>query len=295
MTLFDNFFEEQAIERIKKFSRIATKLGFKPAVGFSGGKDSVVLYHLCKRAQIDFDAFFNHCFESATTLKFIRENFPDVKWRRFVPEGFFVNIKKNHAGMLPTVKAAYCCDDYKHNSKKIDAAVITGVRAEESISRRQRRVFGIKNKTIKKKNLFFSNYFTENCTELGESSVIALRPLLDWSSENIWNYIKKYNLPVNPTYKECSRVGCVICPKANFNGNYKALLKMPKLIDAAIKACEGHVDFKINSIDLDLSDNKPLYVCYWLNYSFRQFSAKQKKLVDMVLDNYKKSNSQNNI
>lgn len=291
MTLFDNFFEEQAIERIKKFSRIAQKLGFKPAVGFSGGKDSVVVYDLCKRAQIDFDAFFNHCFESSTTLQFIRQYYPDVMWRRFVSVGFFENIKKNHCGMLPTVEHAYCCDDYKHNSKKIDAATIVGIRAEESVSRRQRKIFGIKNKSIQKKNTaLFSGYFTENCTELGEASVISLRPLLDWSSEDIWNYIKKYNLPVNPTYKECSRVGCVICPKANFNNNYKALVKMPKLIDAVIKACKGHVDFKINSFNLDLSNNKPLYVCYWLNHSFRQFTAKQKKFVDIVLDNYNKQN-----
>lgn len=80
--LFAEELENTAITRIRKFATIANTLGFDIAVGFSGGKDSQVTYDLCKRAKIPFKAYYNVAFESPTTKKFIRENYPDVIWRR---------------------------------------------------------------------------------------------------------------------------------------------------------------------------------------------------------------------
>ena len=115
MILFTNEFEQEAITRIVKFSKIAETLGYEIAVGFSGGKDSQVVYDLCQRSGIQFTAYFNHAFESNTTLKFIREHYPDVVWRRDHNFGFIENIWKNHNSALPTVEMSYCCSDYKHN------------------------------------------------------------------------------------------------------------------------------------------------------------------------------------
>lgn len=98
--LFQEEFEQQAIERIKKFYKIAQAMGFEVALGFSGGKDSQVCYDLCKRSGIAFKANFNHCFESNVTIQFIRDNYPDVIFRRNVSEGFIRNIRVNHKGML---------------------------------------------------------------------------------------------------------------------------------------------------------------------------------------------------
>lgn len=118
MDIFQDEIERLAIERIQKFSNIADKLGFEVCLGFLGGKDSQVVYDLCLRSGIKFKAYFNHSFESNTTLKFIRENYPDVIKRRDYKFGFIENIWKNHNGLLPTVQIAYCCNDYKHNSSK---------------------------------------------------------------------------------------------------------------------------------------------------------------------------------
>lgn len=65
--LFEEEFEQEAITRIQKFAKIADKLGFEVAVGFSGGKDSQVVYDLCKRAGINFKAYYNVSFESNVT------------------------------------------------------------------------------------------------------------------------------------------------------------------------------------------------------------------------------------
>lgn len=81
-TLFDIEFEQIAITRIQKFAKIAEAYGFEIALGFSGGKDSQVCYDLCKRAGVPFKAYYNVAFESAETKRFIRENYPDVIWRR---------------------------------------------------------------------------------------------------------------------------------------------------------------------------------------------------------------------
>lgn len=80
MDLFQEEMEQTAIERIQKFAKIAKTMGFKVRLGFSGGKDSQVCYDLCKRSGIEFCAFFNHSFESSTTLRFIREHYPEVIW-----------------------------------------------------------------------------------------------------------------------------------------------------------------------------------------------------------------------
>lgn len=289
-------FEELAIERIRKFYKIAQLSGFDVSVGFSGGKDSVVVYDLCKKSGIPFTAYFNHAFENSDTLTFIRTNYPNVIWRRFVPIGFIQNIYRNHSGLLPTVEIAYCCNDYKHNPKIIDKAVITGVRRQESIKRKKRTTLGVKNKTILKKNKsLLTEYFTENCIATGSPSELVLNPIIDWSDEEVWNYIVKHELPVNPNYAYSKRVGCMVCPKSDLNSNYLELIRHPKLIDAFIKAREKNpnCDWIITSDNQDYKDNKVYYICRWLNHSFMPFSKRQSLAYQKVLEAYNnmKSNS----
>ena len=145
--LFQNEIEQEAITRIRKFANIAETLGFEIALGFSGGKDSQVVYDLLKRSGVKFKAYYNVCFESPTTKKFIMEHYHDVIWRKDHKFGFIENIIKNHAGLLPTVQFAYCCEDYKHNPKYADKCSIVGVRKAESKARSTRTSLSVKNKT----------------------------------------------------------------------------------------------------------------------------------------------------
>lgn len=109
--------ESIAIERIHKFAKIADAMRFDMCVGFSGGKDSQVVYDLMKRSDVPFKAYYNKAFESNTTKNFIKKHYPDVIWRQDYHFGFIQNIHAAHSGMLPTVFRAYCCDDFKHNKK----------------------------------------------------------------------------------------------------------------------------------------------------------------------------------
>ncbi len=287
--LFAHEIEQTAIERIQKFAKIADAYRFDVALGFSGGKDSQVVYDLCKRAGIPFKAYYNVAFESATTKRFIRDNYPDVIWRREYKFGFIENIWKNHNGLLPTAEIAYCCEDYKHNPRYVDKCSIIGVRKQESAKRANRTSLSFKNKTIKKKILNkASEYFVENCQSVGATSVIQLSPIIDWSESDVWDYIHKYNLPVNPEYEHSKRVGCIVCPKATFSRNYRALIRFPKLIDAFIKAKKNATnrDWIITADDKDYSEDKVYYICRWLNYSFRQFTKRQEREYELVKEAY---------
>lgn len=284
MDIFQTEIEQIAIERIRKFAKLAEKMKFEVCLGFSGGKDSQVVYDLCKRSGISFKAYFNHTFESPVTLRFIREHYPDVIWRRDYKYGFIENIKIQ--GFLPTVQKAFCCDNYKHNPKYVDKCSIVGVRRQESSKRASRTTISFKNKTTKKKmSVEVSEYFKENCQSVGTASVIQLLPIVDWTKDNVWDYIHSHQLPVNPEYEHSERVGCIVCPKANFTSNYKSLIRYPKLINAFISARNRggqNIDWIITSDNKDYSDDKPYYICRWLNHSFMPFTEKQQRLYEKV-------------
>lgn len=296
-TLFLNELEQTAIQQIKKFAKIAEAYNFDIAVGFSGGKDSQVVYDLCKRADVPFTAYYNVAFESPTTKKFIKEYYPEVVWRKDHKFGFIENIAKIHSGLLPTVRIAYCCEDYKHNPKYVDKCSIIGVRRQESNARANRTTISYKNKTTKKNmGWYVTDYFKENCQSVGTASVIQLCPIIDWSDTEVWEYIHKHQLPINPDYKELKRIGCIVCPKANFNRNFKALLKYPRLIDAFIwaKSCATNSDWIINTDNKDYTNDKIYYICRWLNRSFMPFTQRQEKEYQQVKEAYEKLKNHDN-
>jgi phosphoadenosine phosphosulfate reductase len=291
ISLFAEQYEQEAIERILKFASLAEKMGFEVALGFSGGKDSQVCYDLCLRSGIKFKAYYNVSFESNITKRFIKEHYPDVIFRKEHKFGFIENISKNHSSLLPTSEMAYCCKDYKHNPKYTDPAGIVGVRKSESLNRKNRTVFGIKNKTILKKNKpVIDEFFTTGCQSTGTQSEIQLKPILEWRDNDVWAYIYKYNLPINPEYKMgAKRIGCIVCPKANFSSNVIALKKSPKLVDAFIRAREkkASLDWNItNKKNQSFENDKVYYICCWLNHSFREFSKRQWREYEDFRTNY---------
>lgn len=301
MNLFAEEIEQTAIERIQKFSKIAKAMNFEIALGMSGGKDSQVCYDLCKRSGIEFKSYFNHSFESNITLKFIKENYPDVTKRRDYKYGFIENIWRNHEELLPTVQSAYCCTDYKHNRKYVDECSIVGVRKYESFKRKERTAFEIRNKTLLKKNKnLIDDYFEEHCQSVGTAGIIQLKPIIDWADSDVWDYIHKYNLPINPEYEWRERVGCIVCPKANLNSNYIGLMRYPKLVDCFIYAREkakqngAKIDWIITSDNKDYSNDKVYYICRWLNHSFMPFTAKQEKLYLKFREKYDLIHNKNN-
>lgn len=172
-----------AISRIK-----AHCTGKKTLVAFSGGKDSQCCYHLCRDAGINFEAQYSVTrFEPPELVRFIREHYPDVVFRRAYTRSLIDEIE--HRGM-PNRWARWCCAAKHKKTPGFDITVI-GVRATESPRRRVHwRTFGRK-----------------------QDGEWYCCPIFDWTSSDVWEYINSKRLRYCSIYDEGrSRIGCVCCP-----------------------------------------------------------------------------------
>ena len=170
-----------AIDRIKTFCA-----GKKTLVAFSGGKDSQVCYHLCEEAGITFVAQYSVTrFEPPELLRFIRQHYPAVSFRRAYKQNLVSEIASHG---LPNRWARWCCGAKHKKNEDVDITII-GVRWEESPRRRETwRMFGMK-----------------------PDKTSYLCPIIEWTEADIWEYLG--NRPHCSLYDEgFKRIGCVMCP-----------------------------------------------------------------------------------
>ena len=166
------------------------------AVSFSGGKDSLVALDLAYRSGIKQVVFCDTSIEFDETLDYVKsiEQFYGIKIHVVTaPVSFFSMI--DHVG-IPSRRLRWCCEVFKFGPLARYAinnrlyGFITGLRKAES----NRRV---------------------NYKEVDANPLVPVRqinPILEWEDKEVWTYIKRYNLPVNPLYQWFSRIGCWCCP-----------------------------------------------------------------------------------
>lgn len=228
-----------AIERFKTFE---PKEGYYLA--FSGGKDSTVIYDLAKKANVKFDAHYNlTTVDPPELVKFIKTEYKDVELN-YPKESMWRLIEKKK--MPPTRRVRYCCDKLKENGGN-GRFVVTGVRWAESARRKNSRdiiefdAYGSQSKKAKENREIFlmsdneeKRQMLENCTIKGKH---ILNPIIDWSDEEIWNYIKSNNLKYCSLYDEgFERLGCIGCPLASAKNIQKEFERYPKYYKNYIKA-----------------------------------------------------------
>ena len=166
-------------------------------VCFSGGKDSIVMLDLVKKAGVKYDVHMNlTSVDPPELLKFIREYYPECQIHR--PEkSMFQLIREN--GMPPTRLVRFCCRLLKEQYGN-DRVKITGIRWEESSSRKLR---------------------------LGHE-VGFIHPIIEWASDEIWEYIHANKLPYPSLYNEgFYRIGCIGCPMGR-RQRYQQFLRWPQ-------------------------------------------------------------------
>lgn len=224
---------EESISLIKKTEKLALNLnqnGFY--LGFSGGKDSLVCYDLLKKANVKFIAVYNVTgIDPPENVYYIRENFDDVKFS-FPKESFFSLIARKG---LPSRQRRYCCELLKENTFPNCVAVL-GIRKDESAKRSSYDSLVVKSKNKENriaKNIDEMTKLKFQCVSGNDS--FNFYPILEWSEKMVWDYIKYYNLPVNPCYKQFDRVGCMICPFASKRKMLYFFEQYPKFKDLLLR------------------------------------------------------------
>lgn len=193
-------------------------------VGFSGGKDSVVLLDLCHKVlPLDVPVVFSDTdmelpdtyrvwdeiqrrYEGRPFLKVISKTSALENWRLFGP---------------PSQALRWCCSVHKSTpailalkervgNRSAKMLVFVGVRGEESQRRSEYEDIGDGLKSL---------------------SQVNAMPILGWSAHELWLYIFEHNLILNTAYRKgLPRVGCLMCPMSSDRQNDLMRLNYPKEI-----------------------------------------------------------------
>lgn len=188
-TLFGNLVDI-AIDRLRAFEENAiAKNDAGYYVAYSGGKDSDVILDLTRRAGVRFKAYHHlTTADPPEVVQHVRSQ-PDVEIVRPALTMWQL-IRKN--SMPPRRNARYCCRTQKERPGVKDCIVVTGVRWSESRNRSKRRMI-------------------ETC--FSNKSKQYLNVIIDWTTTDVWNYIRARALKYCSLYDEgFLRLGCVLCP-----------------------------------------------------------------------------------
>jgi phosphoadenosine phosphosulfate reductase len=228
-----------AIERIRHFE---PPEGYYLA--FSGGKDSIVCKELLNMAGAKYDAHYNHTtVDPPELIYYMREHHKDIIIEYPEKTMWKLIVDKR---MPPTRIVRYCCEVLKEGGGN-GRFVVTGVRWAESSRRKNSRkvvefdAYGSQSKkAIKNREIFLMSdndgkrRMIENCQIKGKH---ILNPIIDWTDEEVWDFIKMRNLPYCKLYDEgFDRLGCVGCPMSGPKGMKRDFKRWPKYKNSYIRA-----------------------------------------------------------
>lgn len=216
MNIFGNDMVQQAIKRLKMFE---PPEGYYLA--FSGGKDNCVIKALANMAGVKYDAHYRlTSVDPPELVHFIQKEHPEVSIDK--PRYDSGDLKGKQITMWnlmplkripPTRIARYCCEALKEDGGE-GRFVITGVRRQESAKRSKRA--GLELGSGKRRD----NYDPDNPNQemfhaCAQKSKRIINPIIDWTSQDVWEFLKENHIPYCSLYDEgFKRLGCIGCPMA---------------------------------------------------------------------------------
>lgn len=208
-------------------------------VAFSGGKDSIVLLDLVKKA-LPKGSFVVVFGDTGMEFPDTYEAIEKTK-QQCAEDGIPFYIAKSHLNPKeswelfgpPSRVLRWCCSVHKSTPQTLKLREVTnkndfigldfvGVRAQESVAR----------STYK-----YENYGAKQRGQFSHNSI------LEWTSAEIWLYIYANDLLINETYKKGNgRAGCLFCPMSGGTSDYLRRTNYPAEIDRYIDLIKNTYD-----------------------------------------------------
>lgn len=218
----------------------------KVYISFSGGKDSTVLLHLARRVfGADLKAVFcNTGNEFPDIVKFVRSTpnvniiYPKYKPREVLEKYGFPVVSKEASHNIHQLK--YTQSENLRNTRlygkpRTDGKGVVGKISDkwQFLAKKQydcselcchylkkepfyryeketntNGILGVMAEESKMRTSAWLNY---SCNEFDNKRILS-KPLSIWTDKDIWEYIKKYNVPISEIYhKGAKRTGCMFC------------------------------------------------------------------------------------
>lgn len=213
--------EKKINQAIRLLQSISTDKG-DIELSYSGGKDSDVILKLSQLAGIKVRVIYKSTsIDPPGTIAHAIKNGAEI----IRPKKTFFQLVEQSG--LPSRFVRFCCSKLKEY--KICDIAIQGIRRSESRARYNRyqepQICRIYNKNKNQR-------------------VSVFLPILEWTNEDVDEFIKAYNIQCAPVYYDEEgkfhverRLGCMCCPLASRKKRLEEFHKHPKMIRLYVKAC----------------------------------------------------------
>jgi phosphoadenosine phosphosulfate reductase len=260
-----------AIERIKTMAPIAESIYGEYTVMVSGGKDSTVITDLAIRSGVKcrFETSWTGV-EYPETVYFLRREKARIEALGYSFE-FIIPRDKNGKQItmwkliekkgFPTWEMRFCCAELKEFAGQ-NAYCIFGIRWAESKKRKDSRFIHeiARYKLMTNNDNEATRRMSENCMKKNK---YMLNPIIEWSDDEVWEYIKERGIPYNPLYDMGhKRVGCIGCP---MRANKKELADNPKWATLYKRAAQKYLENGATKRD-GIKKDIETYFNWWVNF-----------------------------
>jgi phosphoadenosine phosphosulfate reductase len=209
-------FETKLAETREVIAHHFEEFGDKVAIAWSGGKDSTLVLYLCLQANPEVPVVFNNTgVEYPETVEFIADL--EQKWTLNLlithpektywecmdeygfPQGTKWRESQRNVALGRKGNSARCCYWLKEKPMLLvirQNGYLGYFSGETAIESRLRMFAALKG----------------TCLHLKKEGICKIKPILWWTESEVWDFIHKENLPINPIYNRgADRVGCMPC------------------------------------------------------------------------------------